>query len=223
MIDQLRTLGIEKGKPFNPDAQTQPILDAAAKDAHAVLSDWYDAGFPTMTPGAHWFPAARPDVVRAASSGYADINEYPVDGRGVTYTLGFTGIKRLGTAQFYLMASKDKDGNAFDGSNTYHLKVPANPPVKQYWSLTAYDRETHALIKNVDRASRASNATEVKKNPDGTVDLYVGPKAHAGQEANWIPTDPARKFEFIFRLYGPKPEFFEKKWVLPDVEKIAAQ
>jgi hypothetical protein len=223
MIDQLRMIGIEKGKAFNPDTKMQTVLDAAAKDAHAILSDWYDAGFPTMTPGSHWFPAARPDMVRAASAGYADVNEYPVDARGVTYTLGFVGIKRLGTAQFYLMSSKDKDGNAYEGSNTYRLKVPANPPVKQYWSLTVYDRETHALVKNLDRASRASNAAEVKKNPDGTVDLYVGPKAPAGQETNWIPTDPARKFEFLFRLYGPQPEFFEKKWVLPDVEKVAAQ
>jgi hypothetical protein len=62
-------------------------------------------------------------------------------------------------------------------------------------------------------------AAEVKKNPDGSVDLYIGPKAPVGQETNWIPTDPARQFEFMFRLYGPKPEFFEKKWKLPDVEK----
>ncbi len=39
------------------------------------------------------------------------------------------------------------------------------------------------------------------------------------QESNWIPTDPARKFEFMFRLYGPKKEFFDKVWKLPDVEK----
>jgi hypothetical protein len=63
----------------------------------------------------------------------------------------------------------------------------------------------------------------VKENPDGSVDLYLGPKAPAGQEANWIPTDSSRKFELMFRLYGPKPGFFEKKWTLPDVEKFAAQ
>ena len=97
-------------------------------------------------------------------------------------------------------------------------------PVEQYWSLTADDRETRALIEGVDHASRASNDEEVKKNPDGSVDLYAGPKAPEGQESNWIPTDPARNFEFMFRLYGPKPELFEKKtWTLPDVEKVAAQ
>jgi len=32
--------------------------------------------------------------------------------------------------QFYLMTIKDKDGNSFDGGNTYRLTVPANAPVK---------------------------------------------------------------------------------------------
>jgi hypothetical protein len=98
--------------------------------------------------------------------------------------------------------------------------VPPNVPIEQYWSLTAYDRETHALIKHVSRASRASNNREVKKNADGSVDLYVGPEAPAGWETNWIPTDPARKFELMFRLYGPTKAFFDKVWKLPEVEKV---
>ena len=96
-------------------------------------------------------------------------------------------------------------------------------PVEQYWSLTAYDRETHALIKNVDRASRASNNAEVQKNADGSVDIYFGPKAPAGKESNWIPTDPAAEFELMFRLYGPTKALFDKAWKLPDVEEVAAE
>ena len=61
------------------------------------------------------------------------------------------------------------------------------------------------------------------RSPDGSVELHIGPKAPAGQDSNWIPTDSARKFELMFRLYGPKPEFAEKKWVLPDVEQVVAQ
>jgi hypothetical protein len=44
--------------------------------------------------------------------------------------------------------------------------------------------------------------------------------AGAGQESNWVPTDPARKFELMARFYAPRKEFFEKKWILPDVEKM---
>ena len=101
--------------------------------------------------------------------------------------------------------------------------MPPNAPVEQYWSVTAYDRQTHALIKDMARASRASKTAEVKKNTDGSVDIYFGPKAPTGKEANWVPTDPARKFELMFRLYGPKKELFDKTWKLPDVEKVAAQ
>jgi hypothetical protein len=48
-------------------------------------------------------------------------------------------------------------------------------------------------------------------------------EAPAGQETNWVPTDTQRGFELMSRVYGPTEEFFEKAWMLPDVEKIAAQ
>jgi hypothetical protein len=92
--------------------------------------------------------------------------------------------------------------------------------VEQYWSVTAYDRETYALIKGVPRASRSSQIPGMLKNADGSIDVFFGPKAPAGKEANWVPTDPARRFELMFRLYAPTKALFEKTWVLPDVEKV---
>jgi len=223
MIDPLRTLGIEKGKTFAPDGATKQALNAGMREAQAWLEAKYDAAPPRFFEGTHWTFPAHPELIKAGSEGFADPNTYPIDWRGITYSYAYVGIKRLGAGQFYLLNIKDKDGEDYDGARTYFLHVPANVPVDQYWSLTAYDRETHALIQNVDRASRASNASEVKRNDDGSVDLYLGPQAPAGREANWIPTDPARKFELMFRLYGPKPEFFEKTaWALPDVEKLEA-
>jgi len=223
MIDQLKTIGIEKGRPFNPDKATLAILDGAAREAHALLAQRYEAGFPVINPGIRWFPAAMAEMVKATQSGYGDPNAYPVDVRGVTYTLGFTGIKRIGTAQFYLMANKDKDGNAFDGGSTYRLTVPPNAPIRQYWSATVYDRETHALVKNMPRASIASIGPALAKSADGSVDVYFGPKAPEGKNANWVPTDPAGKFALLFRLYGPEKPLFDHSWKLPDVEKVTAQ
>src|SRR5262249_23035274 len=128
------------------------------------------------------------------------------------------GIKRLGTAQFYLLSSKDKAGQNFDGGRNYRLHVPANAPVKQYWSITAYDRATHALIKNMSRASRSSHTTQA--NAAGSGDLYFGPRPPTGKEGNWVPTDPSRKFEFLFRFYGPEKALFDRTWKLPDVERV---
>ncbi|MEW6438698.1 MAG: DUF1254 domain-containing protein [Pseudomonadota bacterium] len=222
MIDGLRSIGIEKGKPYRPDANLKLIMDHAANEAHDWLSRQYDAGFPVMNAGIRWFPAARADVVRAVSTGYANVDEYPVDARGVTYTLGFTGIKRIGTAQFYLMVAHDKTGAPFDGNKMYRLTVPANAPVRQYWSVTAYDRETHALIKQTDHPSVASISPEVEKNGDGTVSVFFGPEPPAGRQANWVQTDPSGKFELLFRLYGPEKPLFDGTWKLPDVERLSS-
>jgi hypothetical protein len=223
MIDPLRSLGIEKGKPFAPTAATKEALANGIREAQMLLAARYDAGLPPYFEGTHWTFPAPPELIQAAQAGFAEPDRYPIDSRGLAYHYAYIGIKRLGAGQFYLISIKDKDGDNYDGGKTYRLTVPANAPVEQYWSVTAYDRQTHALIRNVDRASRASNAAEVQKNADGSVDIYFGPKAPAGKESNWVPTDPARKFELMFRLYAPTKALFDKTWVLPDVEKEAAQ
>jgi hypothetical protein len=221
MIDQLKSIGIEKGKPFNPSEATKATLATAARDAHALLEAKYDGGLPPFfSPASRWTYPAPPDLIKVMQDSYADPNLYPVDERGMVYTYAYIGLKRLGAGQFYLISIRDKDGDAYDGAKTYRLRVPPNPPVNQYWSVTAYDRDTHALIKNVSRASRSSQIPEMQKNADGSIDVYFGPLAPAGKETNWVPTDPARKFELMFRAYGPKKEFFDKKWVLPDVAKV---
>jgi hypothetical protein len=223
MIDPLKSLGVEKGKPFKPDDASKALLTAATREAGAWLEAKYDAGLPPFfSATSRWTVPAPPELVKAAQEAYADPNLYPVDNRGMAYSYAYIGIKRLGVGQFYLISIRDKDGQSFDGGNTYRLTVPANPPVEQYWSVTAYDRQTHALIKNMPRASRSSQIPELQKNADGSVDIYFGPAAPAGKGANWVPTDPARKFELMFRAYAPTKALFEKSWVLSDVEKIGS-
>jgi hypothetical protein len=223
MIDQLRTIGIEKGKPFAPDEATQKVLTAAIGEAKQLLAQRYDAGFPPFWDKSHWTLPALPDAIDGQGTTYANHDKYAVDARGVGYTYAYIAIKRLGAGQFYLISIRDKDGQPYDGGKTYRLTVPPNVPIEQYWSVTAYDRQTHALIKNMSRASRASNAADLQKNADGSVEIYFGQKAPAGKQSNWVPTDPQREFELMFRLYGPKKEFFDKVWVLPDANRVAVQ
>src|SRR5262249_5474319 len=113
---------------------------------------------------------------------------------------------------------KDKDGNRMGQGRTYRLHVPANPPVKLYWSATLYDGATHALIRDTQWSSRGSNTPGLQKNPDESVDLYFGPSAPAGKESNWVPTSATGSFEVLFRFYGPEKSFFEKTWKLPNIE-----
>ena len=219
MIDQLRAIGIEKGKLYAPSAEARKAMTAGIHDAQTYLAARYDQGFPPFYDGTHWMMPTDPTLIKAAQEGFTDPDAYPVDIRGVAYSYAYIGLKRLGAGQFYMINIKDKQGDSYDGSKTYHLHVPANVPVEQYWSVTAYDRETHALIKHMDRASRASNSVDIQKNVDGSIDIYLGPKAPAGKQSNWIPTNPHSRFELMFRAYGPSKAFFEKQWKLPDVEK----
>jgi hypothetical protein len=124
IIDQLKSIGIEKGKPFNPDSVTNAIFDKAARQAGALLEQRFDAGFPAFYEGTHWTMPVSPELVKAMQSGFSDPDSYPIDARGLTYTYAFVGIKNLGAGQYYLFNIRDKDGDPFDGGRNYHLHVP---------------------------------------------------------------------------------------------------
>lgn len=221
MIDQLKTIGIEKGKTFQADARKQEILNAAIKDAHSWIDSKYEKIFtPPFYEGTNWALPASQDVVKAIMSNYLAPNIYPIDERAISYSMAYFSAKKLGTGQYYLMTIKDKDGQEFDGSKLYKLHLPAKVPVKLYWSVTAYDRETHALIQGMKYSSRASTSPGLQKNSDGSVDIYFGAKAPTGKESNWVPTDSKGKFELLARFYGPEKGFFDKAWKMDDVEEV---
>jgi hypothetical protein len=223
MIDTLRTIGIEKGKAFAPNAEMIQTLNTAAKKAHDYLNGKYEtlvtAG--SFAPGSKWsFPESMGQVFKAAQNQFTEPNLYPVETRGLLLSFIFFLPKRLGEGQFYLMGIDDKEGNTLDGSKMYRLNVPANAPIRQYWSATLYDRETHALIREMSHAARSSQTQGLQVNENGSVDLYFGPTPPAGKESNWVPTDPKGEFEILFRFYGPLPSLFDKTWVLPDIEAV---
>lgn len=220
MIDMLRTIGIEKGKPFAPDGKTRKILERAIREAHAWMDSVYDEFFPPFIKGSRWALPASPEVVEGMQTTFAAPDSYPIDGRGRAYSYAYFSAKHLGAGQYYLMTIKDKSGKTLDGGKNYRLVVPPNPPVQQYWSATAYDRETHALIRGTRWSSRSSHSEGIQSNPDGSVEVFFGPKAPRGKQANWVPTKAGKGFEVLFRLYGPEKSFFEKKWKLPDIERV---
>lgn len=222
MVDKLRSIGIEKGKPFAPDARAEALLAEAAAEAHQWLSLSYEAVFePPFAPGARWALPGSHELIESMESDYGVPGSYPVDARAVTYHMAFFSAKKLGGGQFYLMAIGDKDGQPLNGANTYRLTVPADAPVKQYWSATVYDRTTHTLVRNAATSSCSSLTPNLQAKADGSVDVYFGPKALSGAAAaNFVPTSPDGAFEVLFRFYGPTGALVDRSWVLPDIEKI---
>ena len=222
MIDMLKSIGIEKGKKFDPDPNTQAVLNRAIGEAHAWLDHRYETVIfsTSFNEGKQWVLPASPEVAEGMMTNFSNPDSYPVEERGISYSMAFFSAKHLGTGQYYLMTIRDKDRRPLEGSGIYRLNVPANAPVKLYWSATVYDRATHALIRGQNASAVPRIRRGLQKNADGSVDVYFGPKAPADKESNWVPTDANGKFEVLFRLYGPEKPFFDKAWVLPDIEKV---
>jgi hypothetical protein len=128
--------------------------------------------------------------------------------------------RTVGAGQVYLEASKDKYGHWLDGARAYHLHVPPNAPVAQFWSFTVYDNETRCFVDTGTQPDRSSR-DKILKNADGSVDLYFGPKAPIGKPVtNWIKTISGKGWFTYFRLYGPTQAYFDRSWVLPDIETM---
>jgi hypothetical protein len=220
MIDPLKTIGIQRGELFDPDPETQALLEDAIGEAKA----WFESRYGDLPrfydDRRSWFFPVSEESHQAILNFWRAPDSFPMDERGLTYTFAFFSGKHLGQAQYYLMATTDSAGAPLDGKASYRLNVPADAPVTQYWSTTVYDRATHAFIRDMRRVGRSSQSPGLQLNPDGSVDLFYGPKAPAQGESNWIPTDPAGGFEVLARFYGPKPALFDKSWRLGDIEKV---
>jgi hypothetical protein len=222
MIDPLKTIGIERGKPFNPDAKTQEIVKGAMQEVKA----WFDARYDSLQPfyeGTRWFFPTTAEMAQNVQKDWHIPDSYPTDARGAAYSLAFFSAKHLGESQYYLLTGNDKDGKRLEGKASYKTTVPANAPVTQYWSMTVYNRDTHTFIRNAKWVGRSSQTPGLQKNADGSVDIYFGPTAPSSGESNWIPTDPNGNFEVMARFYGPQKELYDKTWKLSDLEAIAAK
>ncbi len=190
MIDTLKTIGIEKGRPFAPDDKTRRIFNLAAHEAHSLLVNRLETSYfpPPYFDGGHWHVPAAAEVVDGLTTNFADPDGYPVDNRAVTYAMAYFSAKHLGAGQFYLMAIRDGKGNRLDGGTTYRLRVPASIPVHQYWSATVYDGTTHALIRDTPWSSRASTSPDLAATPTvRSTSISVPPLPTAARRIGFRP------------------------------------
>jgi hypothetical protein len=218
----LKPLGIEKGKPFQPDARQRKLLEDGARMGEMMAqTKSFDKREQQAhyRPDTHWLYVILLDPSQEAET-YSQLDEradYFYE--AVTTTKGMV-TKTPGVGQAYLGAYRDQSGEWFDGGKSYRLHVPADPPARLFWSLTIYDSLTRTLIDNGKNIADRSSRADLVKNGDGSIDVYMGPTAPPGFEKNWIPTAPGKAWFAYFRLYGPLQPYFDRSWKLPDIETI---
>lgn len=221
MMGMLATLGIEPGKPFNPTAELKAAMEKGVADAYFYMQKLDTKLFASNLywPDRHWSFVMVPDANRGFD--FVDNHAVEIDKRAAAWFF-FTFYPKVLSSDagtVYLSPIADSAGRPLEAGKTYKLRMPKDVPARQFWSLTIYDRATWAFVQNpLDRAALGSfNKEEMKANADGSVDLYFGPKAPPGLEANWIPTMGKTPYPWL-RLYGPEEAFWSKAFKMPDVE-----
>ena len=219
MMGMLLQLGIKKGEKFNPDEKTIQQLRSAAIETE----QWLLAQLPGFT--TDWWANSQwkiPINSIAPETGFKwEVPDYfDIDGRGIAFSTFFVPPAKLGAGSFYLGTFFDGNGQLLNGSNNYHLHVPKNVPVSQFWSLTVYNSKTSGLFLNMNRPSLDSFTENLQVNSDGSVDLYMGHAAPSGMESNLIKIPNGKGWFPWFRFYGPEQSLFNKSWKMPDIEKV---
>jgi len=223
MMGMLASIGIEPGKPFNPDAKTKKAMKQAVVDAYFYMHQRFENPRPELLywPDRKYVVYFAPDPKREFK--YETDTAVLIDDRSWQFFLGTYYPKTLGPrpAVTYIGPVADSLGKPFAAGKTYKVTVPKDMPVRQYWFLNVYDAATFSFIYNpIGRASLSSFDTKTTKmNADGSVTLYIGPKAPTGLESNWIPTQGKKPLP-VFRLYGAQDAFFDKTFKLPDFELV---
>ncbi|MDA0814069.1 MAG: DUF1214 domain-containing protein [Verrucomicrobia bacterium] len=222
MMGMLASIGIEPGEPYGPTPAVKAAMDKAVVDAWFYLQQQaYDRAQNNLFwPDRHWSSL----IIPGPDHGFGFVTDTAllVEARGVQFFLG-TYYPRIydeqHAANIYLAPIADKDGAPLKAGKTYRMRVPADVPAAQFWSVTVYDQATWAFIYSPQMRPSISSfdKSQLKMNRDGSVDLYVGPKAPEALESNWLPTQGKRPYPTM-RFYGAKPTLWDKSFVMPDVE-----
>jgi len=123
----------------------------------------------------------------------------------------------------YPNTALDHQGKALNGKHRYRLHFAANalPPVKAFWSITAYGADEF-LIDNPMQRFAIGDRDPLVFNADGSLDLWVQatPPSQKEAAANWLPVQMGAPFLLNARLYWPEDKALNGQWKMPVVERL---
>ncbi len=222
----MAAIGIVKGQPFNPDDRMEKLLTEAATLGNAAgRSITYDP----RIAGVYIYPDTKSNWVTA----YANRNtSFEADGTmgldarvlfyynagGVTPAMATTHV---GAGSDYALAFLDSQDEPFDGSKTYKLHLPPDVPVNDFWAVTLYDTQTRTQLQTSQLFPTVGSQTKgMKKNADGSYDVYFAPVAPEGEKGNWMHTNKGKSWFAILRMYGPLEPWINKTWRPGEIEQV---
>ncbi|KAF9888649.1 hypothetical protein FE257_008407 [Aspergillus nanangensis] len=221
----LASVGIIKGFPFEPNDKQNAALQRAVEASPRMILAGRQLGWPDKRDlyykdrqylntwagaTAEWMQDSYLDVIQRASYFQVAYSSSPA-----------MVMRTIDLGSKYPFATRDANGEFLDGSNSYKLHLPPQPPAAQFWAVTAYNI-TDGTMTAAEQFMPSVNALDkVDTNSDGSVDLYFGPSQPAGApDSNWIQTVDGLHFLATVRLYGAGVEFFDQTWKPDDLVKL---
>jgi hypothetical protein len=234
-LGMLASIGIVKGKPFNPDEKTRAILGHAARTAYKMsrvigFKDHVSGRSLKIYQDRRWvnpMADATPDkpsglfdlAWRRTQEGYLDLDtriwfftDYYSVSPGMLSQIPGKGAK-------YMIAFTDSEGLNLSGAKSYSLRLPAGIPAANFWSVTLYEAENASGLANGQPFPSLGSRDNPMSNTDGSIDLYFSPEAPQGKQTNWLATVPGKGYFVILRLYGPLEAAINKSWKPGDIVK----
>lgn len=212
LLKRLEKIGVAPGKAFNPQGfspEMMAAIQAGIEDANAEAAE----------------AAVK---IRSLFKLYGNREVFKGN-----YFNRFLGA-RLGLYApdweevLYIPFGTDADGRPLDGKDgtKYVLYFPPGklPPVNAFWSLSLYDARTKGFFANPYNRYTLNSSIQpaFQLDADGGLTLYISQYSPGpGPDVNWLPA-PAGPFTLTLRLYWPKPQALEGKWMPPQPKKVVA-
>ena len=243
LMGPIAAIGIKKGEKFAPDDRMKAILKDAIKVANATGRtlgfaprdpDWYwyegSQWWNPLFRGGYNFETPLPEITAEGAKPYPPTGYKQNDAR-TSFFYNATGItpamamRLTGVGSQYLFATKDGNGDWFDGAKTYKVTLPKGVPAEAFWSFTLYDNQTRSMLKTPQKYPRAGSQSypspAAEAAEDGSTTVWFSPERPEGvARGNWIQTDSQKGWVALLRLYSPMPAFFDKSWRPTEIELV---
>jgi hypothetical protein len=208
MIEKLKKLGIEPGKPFDI-AKIDP--DTAEGLEHGM------GAFERLQDGAKKLMTENGWIVMPKDMG----------NHGTDYeTRAGMALVGLGAIQpqdlVYATAFIDGDGEPLNGGNRYilHFEKGQTPPTNATWSVTMYDPQGFYVPNIIMNRYNLAAWMPLKYNSDGSLDLYIQANLPStDNQSNWLPAPASGPFNLMVRNYWPNESVLDGKYKFPRIRK----
>ena len=217
----LASLGIQMGRPFEPDDRMRRLLAEGVAMGNATaralsFRPRSDSVF-IYGPESSWYTAFDGGDYRWLKDGGDGGRNH--DARTQFFYIATVNtpamvLKIPGVGSQYALAATDSEGRYLDGATDYSLTLPPDVPANKFWSIVAYDPQTRSMLQT-DQPYPSINSvrnTDLQTNADGSTTIWFGPTAPEGRETNWIQTVPGKGWFTLLRLYGPLEPWFDQTW-----------